>query len=101
VYAIAVRLPLRAGLGEDEVTALVERAEREIVAPVAQLPGFRAYYAVRVGDTEALLFHVWATREQAEAGSARLGELTERLLGEAVAGPPQRTAGPVVIHRGA
>jgi hypothetical protein len=102
MYAVSLRLPIRGGLTGAELDALKQRSEREILGPVLDsAPGFRAYYALRASDTEVVIFHAWDRRDQAEAASARLGELSEQVLGAYLAGPPDVRAGEVLFARAA
>ena len=78
---------------------LVARAEKEIIDPAAQLPGFRAYYGVRLSDTEAIAVHVWDSEADAERGGSHLAALTQQMVGDQLAGPPQPAGGEVLIHR--
>ena len=95
MYAAVVRFRFRAPVGEDDV----RRIDREVIEPVTRLPGFRAYYGVRVSATEAVAVHCWDSQADLERATPQLVALTQQAVGDQLAGPPERTVGEVVIHR--
>ena len=95
MYAVVVRFQFRAPVRRE----VVERAEKDIIDPATQLPGFRAYYGVRLSDTEAIAVHVWDSEADAERGGSQMAALTQHVVGDLLAGPPQPVGGEVLIHR--
>ena len=95
MYAVVARFQFRSPATE----AQVQQVERELVEPLCQQPGFRAYYGVRISDTEALAVHVWDSQADAEQAIQLIGPRQQQVVGDQLAGPPQRMMGEVLIHR--
>jgi heme-degrading monooxygenase HmoA len=73
--------------------------EREVIDVLAGSPGFKAYYAVKVSDTESVVINVWETQAAAEEAFKRIGPAQQRIVGAKVVGEPQRSGGEVVYRR--
>jgi heme-degrading monooxygenase HmoA len=91
MFAMVTHLRFRDGNGPQ-----MEAAEaRSQAAEMAAQPGFRAFYLVRVAETEALFIRVYDTREEALEG---LKHGFRPQLGAEFAAPPDRKMGPVLAH---
>ncbi len=69
MYAVVARVQFRSAATK----AQVQQVERELVEPLSQQPGFRAYCGMRVSDTEALAIHVWDSQADAEQAIQFIG----------------------------
>jgi hypothetical protein len=67
-----------------------QRVDREVVALLAQQPGFRGYCAFPVGEGEGVVVSLWATQADAARALERVTPATQRIVGVQVAGPPAR-----------
>lgn len=78
---------------------LVAQTEREVVDPLTQQPGFRAYYACRSGETEITTVHVWDSETAAQNAVRTVSPHVQRVLGSELVGSVERTGGEVEVHR--
>lgn len=70
----------------------------ELLAELQQVPGFQAFYAVRVGDQKAVMIGVYASQVEADAGRTQMASRVAGAAGPHLAGPPQRSGGQVLTH---
>lgn len=70
----------------------------ELLPELQQVPGFQAFYAVQVGDQEAVMIAMYASQAEAEAGSTQMASRIAEAAGPRLAGPPQRSGGQVLTH---
>ncbi len=94
MYAAVVRFRFRAPVSEADMT----RIEQEVIDPTTRLAGFRMNIGIRVTDTEAIAVHLWDSREDFERALPQLMALTQQGIGAQLAGPPERTAGEVLVY---
>ena len=82
----------------DDMRARVEAA---FVNPLTKAAGFRSYDAffASADRTEIVSVHTWQSAADAEHGLQGLMGPLHELLGSELAGPPQRWAGEVEVHR--
>ena len=64
---------------------------------VDKLPGFVAYYFIRLSDTELASLSLFETREQAEKSIQVIREWIEENLSEMVTREPEAYAGEVIV----
>jgi heme-degrading monooxygenase HmoA len=79
--------------------ARIRQIDRETVDLLAQQPGFRGYYGLRVGEAEAVVVSLWDDRTSAERATERIAPETQRVVGALLAAPPERQFGEVVLSR--
>ena len=78
---------------------LVAQTEREVVDPLTQQPGFRAYYACRSSETEITTVHVWDSEAAAHNAVRTVSPQVQRVLGPELVGSVERTGGEIEVHR--
>jgi heme-degrading monooxygenase HmoA len=82
-------------LKEDEVA----QVEREVINVLAGLPGFKAYYGIKVSDTEWVAVVVWESQAASEQARDRVAPAVQRIVGAKIVGQPRRVVGEVVLYR--
>ena len=78
---------------------LIQRTEQEAMPLAEQVPGFRAYYFVRVADDRVLAISLWDSQADWEETLPRLMPWLQENVAPQLAREPERTAGDVVIER--
>src|SRR5262245_64618762 len=95
MYAVVAHFQLVAPLADEQA----RRVERELLDPLPATAGFRSFYAVRTGETQISVFHVWDSRADAEAAVQRFSAWVQINLSHALAASPERRAGDVMCVR--
>ena len=95
VYAAVTRIRTHTPFDE----AAWERGRRDVIEPLTQQAGFRAYYTVQASDTDYLAISVWESAADYERALQQLGPVMSDVIEPYLVGSPERIAGEVVEHR--
>lgn len=95
MYASITNYQWKSALTEDERGQL----EREVINVLAGSPEFKAYYAVKVSDTETAAVVIFESQAASEQARARVTAAQQRIVGTKIVGQPRRVTGEVVMHK--
>ena len=90
---VVTTMPLKRPLDAKEI----ERLEQELPPLAAAQHGFRAVYWAQAGELEALTVSVWSTQADADAAFQAIGPWLGTMLGQMLAGPPERRVAEVLV----
>ncbi len=77
--------------------AELERAKQEILAPLAQAPGFRGYYFTMISETESLTIALWESEEDRQRALDKMMPSLMKAAGANLTGPPESTVSEVLF----
>ncbi len=95
MYASITNYQFNSAFTEDERGQL----ERDVINVLAGSPGFKAYYAVKVSETETAVVVLFESQEANEQARSRVTAAQQRIVGTKIAGQPHRVTGEVVYHK--
>lgn len=91
MYVAVRRYQIKAG----SIDELAQRAQKDFVPLVSQVPGFVAYYGVASGDTSLFTVSIFQDQAGAEESNRRAADWTSQNIAEFLQGSAERMAGEV------
>jgi hypothetical protein len=93
MYVLVLRPRLRRAVDDTEARQIFET----LIRLYAGSGGLRSLYGVRLSDQELITITLWDSREEAEGGFAAGRPQMAAAHAEVLDGPPERTAGELLL----